>query len=197
MSAITDELAEILRKHSAWLSNEDDGERADLRGADLGGADLRGADLGGADLRGADLGGADLRGADLGGADLRAAELVGANLRAANLRGADLRDANLGGADLRAAELVGAELVGADLILIGQNARGYLFYGYANADNVLEIRAGCRHFVGSAAARAHWEARHLGDPVLRADCLSLIQRAETMAIARCWKLEPEQEGRRD
>ena len=38
-------------------------ERADLRGAYLGGANLRGADLGGADL-----GDADLRGADLGGA---------------------------------------------------------------------------------------------------------------------------------
>jgi uncharacterized protein YjbI with pentapeptide repeats len=37
--------------------------RADLYGADLGGANLYGADLRGADLYGADLRGADLRGA--------------------------------------------------------------------------------------------------------------------------------------
>lgn len=50
------ELNEILEKHRKWLNNEEGGERADLRGADL-----RGADLSGANLRGADLSGANLR----------------------------------------------------------------------------------------------------------------------------------------
>ena len=45
---IADDIREILDKHLKWLNNEDGGERADLRGADLCGADLRGADLCGA-----------------------------------------------------------------------------------------------------------------------------------------------------
>ena len=53
-------LDEILKKHAAWLNNEDGGERANLRGADLSGADLSSADLSSADLSGADLRGADL-----------------------------------------------------------------------------------------------------------------------------------------
>lgn len=43
-----EKLKEIIRNHDLWLNNEDDGERADLRGADLWGADLQGADLQGA-----------------------------------------------------------------------------------------------------------------------------------------------------
>ena len=60
----------ILEKHKKWLHGEKGGERADLRGADLGRANLRGADLGGADLGGANLEGANLEGADLRGANL-------------------------------------------------------------------------------------------------------------------------------
>ena len=70
-----DELAVVLDKHKKWLNNEEGGERADLRGANL-----RGADLCSANLRGADLSEADLREADLRGADLRSADLCDANL---------------------------------------------------------------------------------------------------------------------
>ena len=93
-------LDEILRLHKMWLNGEEEGERADLRDADLRGADLRDADLRDADLRDADLRDAELRDADLRDADLR-----GAELRDADLRGADLRGAELRGADLRGAEL--------------------------------------------------------------------------------------------
>lgn len=113
----------------------------------------------------------------------------------ANLAGADLREADLRWADLRWAGLAGADLREADLVALGHDARGYLFYAYANDDGVVEIRAGCRQFTGIAAARAHWQAAHTDDLVLRADCLSLVQRAETMAVARGWKLETDtQEG---
>ena len=105
MKITQEKLNEIIESHGKWLRNEEGGEKADLRGADLGGADLGGADLGGADLRGADLGDAYLRGADLGDADLRGADLGGADLRGADLGGADL-----GGADLRDAYLGGAYL---------------------------------------------------------------------------------------
>ena len=88
-------LAVILQKHRAWIRGAEDGERANLRGADLRSVDLRGANLEDADLEDANLRGANLRDADLEGADLRGANLEGADLRNANLEGADLRDADL------------------------------------------------------------------------------------------------------
>ena len=110
-----EKLAEILKKHKAWLNDEEGGERADLRGADLRGANLRSADLSGAALRSADLSGANLSGADLRGANLRSADLSGADLSGADLRGADLRGANLRSADLSCADLRCADLRCADL----------------------------------------------------------------------------------
>ena len=77
-------LNEILKKHKMWLNNEENGERADLRGADLYGANLSGANLSGADLRNADFWNADLRNANLWGANLS-----GANLSDADLSGAE------------------------------------------------------------------------------------------------------------
>ena len=98
MRELTKEEIEVLQRHAKWLKNEEGGEKADLRGANLRGADLRGADLWGADLRDANLRDANLRDADLRVANLRDANLWGADLRGANLWGADLRDANLWGA---------------------------------------------------------------------------------------------------
>ena len=50
MKKITkDELKEILRKHSLWLNDDPEGERANLYGANLYGAKLYGADLYGAE----------------------------------------------------------------------------------------------------------------------------------------------------
>jgi len=67
-----EELKEILRLHKMWLdakydidSDEEGGEKADLREADLSSADLSWADLRWADLREADLRWADLRRANL------------------------------------------------------------------------------------------------------------------------------------
>jgi len=56
-----DELNKILNSHEAWLNKKQEGQCADLRGADLQHADLEGADLRGADLQRADLEGADLQ----------------------------------------------------------------------------------------------------------------------------------------
>lgn len=63
----------------------------------------------------ADLGGADLGGAHLVRANLGGAHLVGANLAWAHLGGVDLIEANLAGADLVEANLAGADLRRADL----------------------------------------------------------------------------------
>ena len=64
-----EKLKDILDNHKKWLSNSNEGARANLRGANLCGADLRGADLRRADLRGANLRGANLREANLHRAD--------------------------------------------------------------------------------------------------------------------------------
>ena len=93
-------IKKVLELHKKWLNNEQGGERANLRGADMSGANLRRADLRGAGLREANLREADLREANLSEADLREANLSEANLRGANLSGADLRRADLRGADL-------------------------------------------------------------------------------------------------
>ena len=60
MKISAEKLQEIIESHGRWLRNEEGGERAYLRSADLSGADLRGADLRSADLRSADLRSADL-----------------------------------------------------------------------------------------------------------------------------------------
>jgi len=99
-------LQDTLRKHELWLQNlqnDDSGERADLRMANLGWANLHLVNLNEADLRWAILSGADLSGADLSGADLRWASLSWASLREASLSKADLREANLRGANLSGA----------------------------------------------------------------------------------------------
>ena len=64
------DLKNILEKHSRWLANENDGDQANLSGANLRMADLSGANLSRANLRMANLSGADLSEADLSGANL-------------------------------------------------------------------------------------------------------------------------------
>src|SRR5574343_164575 len=76
----SNELKEVLDKHTLFLKGKDGGERANLRYADLSGANLRYADLRCANLSGANLSGANLRYADLSGANLRGANLFGSNL---------------------------------------------------------------------------------------------------------------------
>ena len=71
------ELKQTLSDHVDWLNNNG-GERADLRHADLRHADLRSADLSHADLSYADLRHADLSHADLRSADLSHADLCSA-----------------------------------------------------------------------------------------------------------------------
>ena len=85
------ELDKILDNHKLWLStNGEQGERANLRSADLSSANLRSANLRYANLRSADLSSANLRSADLSSADLRYADLSSADLRYADLRYANL-----------------------------------------------------------------------------------------------------------
>ena len=112
-----EKLAEILEKHKFYLDGKEGGERANLSGADLGGANLSGANLIRADLSGANLSGANLIRADLSGADLSGANLSEADLSEADLSGADLSGANLSEADLSEADLSGADLSGAKGLL--------------------------------------------------------------------------------
>lgn len=89
---------------------EHEGQRLDLREADLRGGELLQTNLERADLRGANLRGTVLRlanliQADLRKADLREADLSGAVLFQADLRGADLRGADLDRTDFKNAHM--------------------------------------------------------------------------------------------
>jgi hypothetical protein len=109
-----DKLDEVLRQHKIWLETlGQEGQRADLSGANLSGANLEYADLRGANLWYANLRKADLRGADLCDADLRGADLKGACLEYADLWGANLEGVDLRGACLEYADLGDAYLYGA------------------------------------------------------------------------------------
>jgi hypothetical protein len=111
-----EKLDKILNNHKLWLkTNGEQGERANLRSADLRSANLSSADLSSADLRSADLSYADLRSANLSSADLSYANLRSANLRSADLSYADLSYADLSSANLRSADLSYANLRSADL----------------------------------------------------------------------------------
>ena len=89
-------LKDILYQHRLWIvTNGVQGERADLRFANLYRANLNGANLYRADLEGANLEYANLKDANLKDANLKDANLKDANLRFANLYRANLKDANL------------------------------------------------------------------------------------------------------
>ena len=135
MRAITAEkLKDILAKHKKWLNDEEGGEQADLRFADLYSADLQCANLQGADLYGANLRHVDLRCANLRNVDLRGANLRHADLRCANLRCANLRNVDLYSADLQGAKRPWLLYIGA----IG--SRGAETICFVDYDN---IRCGC------------------------------------------------------
>ncbi len=126
-----EELQEKLAAHQRWLDSDgEQGERLDLRGANLIMARLDGEDLSKAQLKGADFSGANLKWANLSyahleeadlfdahleGAVLLKAYLAGANLWKTHLSRANLRWAHLEGAILRRAHLEGADLYGAHL----------------------------------------------------------------------------------
>ena len=80
-----EKLQEILRLHKLWLTDDPEGERADLSNTDLRSADLRCANLSRANLRCVALNNADLSGANLRCVDLRSTDLSHADLRCANL----------------------------------------------------------------------------------------------------------------
>ena len=117
MKKITkEELKAIIEQHKLWLvSNEKEGNRANLTHANLTHANLSGANLSGANLTFADLTFADLTSANLTGADLTDVDLSYAHLTRANLSGADLSGAILTGADLTDANLSYAHLTSANL----------------------------------------------------------------------------------
>jgi len=101
---------------------------------------------------------ANLTGADLGGANLRDADLKGAYLGGADLRDADLKSAYLGGADLGGADLRDADLKGEKIERLLASAQrtsdGYTFMLFEMQKGPSKIVAGCR-FLTSADYAAH------------------------------------------
>lgn len=110
--ATRDHLVKILARHTLWVqTNGTEGERLDLRGANLVEAALDGADL----WR------ASLRKTNLAQADLREANLDRAVLWKANLSGADLGETNLCTANLRGSDLSGAKMETARGVQVSKN----------------------------------------------------------------------------
>ena len=138
-----EEFNAILENHEKWLE-ENGGERANLKGANLCDAYLYGANLRDADLYGANLRDAHLCGAGLCDADLRDAHLCGANLCGADLCGADLCGADLCGADLCGADLCGVRYNEQTAYYAMQCPEKGAYIGYKKAEGKiveLEIQA--------------------------------------------------------
>ena len=110
-----EELNEILRRHNAWMTGEDGGERADLHGADLQRAGLQQTDLRCANLQNAKLHRAKLQHAKLQSAELQHTVLKHTDLHGADLQNAKLRSAVLQHTDLRCTDLLGADLQYTDM----------------------------------------------------------------------------------
>ncbi len=159
-----DELGEILYKHSRWLENGCEGERADLSGANLIGANLIDADLSYANLTGANLSCANLRYANLdhtslSETDLRYAILSHVSLNHSDLTDADLKHANLRFADLRYANLSHADLSEANLKNVD--------FRFANLKCAILRSADLRH---ANVAYADLKGARYDDTILNMQC---------------------------
>ena len=109
-----EELKIALGLHEKWLSNEPDGVRLDLSGADFYGLDLIGIDLSYAKLQGANFSGMDLSYADLSGTNLQGTDLSGTKLSYANLHNTNLHSTKLSGANT-------INVIGIDVICVQLN----------------------------------------------------------------------------
>lgn len=122
------QLTDILEAHRKYLlSNEMDGEKADLSFTDLQNINLSESNLKYANLRGANLQNADLRETNLQKADLKETNLQKARLEKSNLHKANLFGAKLQMSDLsltcfRDANLQNSKLTNAKNLMTGQLA---------------------------------------------------------------------------
>jgi uncharacterized protein YjbI with pentapeptide repeats len=172
-----DELAEILKKHAAWLKDggpdsdnpklANDPRRANLCGADLKGvrlylryADLTGAYLEDADLESAELGGARLTGAYLNNVNLHNAHLNGAELAGVDLYGVRLDGAELNGAHLNGSILAAAHMEGASLFVAHLNDVN-LDDAHLNGADLDEADLTAAYLTGADLTGAHLERAHL------------------------------------
>ena len=110
-----EDLNEILAKHKLWLEEKEEGERANLQGANLQRADMRRANLQGANLQCADMQGANLQCADMQDANLQCADMRRADMQGADMQCADMQCADMQCADMRRADMQGADMQGANL----------------------------------------------------------------------------------
>lgn len=110
-------LDEILKAHAEWLktrlTDDVNGEQADLRWADLGGVEMSGVDLSlanmrGANMRGAKMIGVAMIGADMSEADMSGAKMIQVDMRGANLTGTKMRGVDAIGVDMRGVNMRGA-----------------------------------------------------------------------------------------
>ena len=128
-----EQLEQIFQEHTKWIESEEkEGTRAKLCGANLTKAHLSMAHLTKADLTKAHL-----TKADLFKANLTKADLTKANLTKAYLIKADLTKANLSKAELRGANLSKANLAGATLTNVKNLIQSQLNQACVDEDTTL------------------------------------------------------------
>ena len=146
------EVDEMCKKHEAWLaSGRKEGERADFRNADLGGARLEGVNLKAANLNGANLEKANLKAANLNGAFLNSANLKEASLERADLRFVRAMNAIFDGASMEYADFKDAILTASTF----KDAR----LASANFENAY---LGHVNFTGASLWDANFAYAHIG-----------------------------------
>jgi uncharacterized protein YjbI with pentapeptide repeats len=102
------EIQGILSRHKLWRNRRESGQQGQQ--ANLAGADLSGMMLSGYDFLKVNMSNANLSKTNFDGSDLYGVNFTGANLSNANLAGTDLGEANFTNANLKGADLSGANI---------------------------------------------------------------------------------------
>ena len=181
------ELDIILARHQLWLLTHcQEGEKANLDGANLERFDLSDANLSQASIRGAklrysNLNAGNFRDSDLEMADLREtelwssiftnAEMPGVDLRGASMRKTYLNGANLQGADLTGARLQEAYFYDADLagakglppVPVIPNIDRAILNAINREGNTLDMNIWYDHDCGTTQCRAGWAITLAGE----------------------------------
>lgn len=147
-----------------------------FQGARLTTVKFRGCNLRHASFTQAGMGDSDFYQCHLSDASFTRVEISDVRLQACNAENSRWTDATLSNIAWG-----NTTMEGATLMRLGQDARGYEFYGIPDEEKVVHIKAGCRNFTGLEQARRHWHERHSN--LINAQIEGMLHMAELMAPA--------------
>lgn len=205
-------------KHALYLAGGDKGERFKLVNCNLSLRNLSGTNLTRARFQDCDLSylnilwatltdvtfiDCDFRKTTFTSCNIERAQFINCNLKGAKFVRCHLDNADFYESDLTRSSFVGGSFWGvslqlanltnittpfSSLTILGTDPRGYTVYAYADKDNVVNIQAGCRHFVGLQEAHAHWDVDD-DRPVIKAFFMGALAALEIVAPAKGILLE--------